>query len=99
MIDLSDKQLSLVRDILQQYVTGLEVRAFGSRVKGHAKDYSDLDLVVVDKDRLNRKVIYALQDAFEESALDIKVDVLDWNAISTGFQQIINQQYEIIQSK
>ena len=99
MIDLSPYQLEIVLNILKKHVPQFEVRAFGSRYKWTAKDYSDLDLVIVGNAILDRKIIYDLQEAFSESDLPIRVDVLDWYAISDEFKQIINQGYEVIQKK
>ncbi|MBY0379724.1 MAG: nucleotidyltransferase domain-containing protein, partial [Burkholderiales bacterium] len=99
MIDLSPYQLEIVLNILKKHVPRFEVRAFGSRYKWTAKDYSDLDLAIVGNAILDRKIIYDLQEAFSESDLPIRVDVLDWYAISDEFKQIINQGYEVIQKK
>jgi len=45
MIDLTPLQCQTIQDILQRLVPDCEVRAFGSRVRGAAKPYSDLDLI------------------------------------------------------
>ena len=47
MIDLPPQHLETIRAILRRYLPECEVRAFGSRVTGPAKSYSDLDLAVV----------------------------------------------------
>lgn len=47
MIDLTPEYQTIIRNILRQYLPGFEVWAFGSRVTGRAKHYSDLDLVVI----------------------------------------------------
>ena len=47
MIDLNPKHLKTIQYILAEYIPTYEVRAYGSRVKWTAKDYSDLDLVIV----------------------------------------------------
>ena len=46
MIDLPADQLARVRDIVRQHVHGGAVFAFGSRVSGRAKKFSDLDLMI-----------------------------------------------------
>ena len=38
-----------------------------------------------------------LKEAFEESGLPIRVDVLDWHAISDAFKNVIAEEYEVIQ--
>ena len=97
MIDLNPKHLKTIQSILAEYIPTYEVRAFGSRVKWIAKDYSDLDLAVVGNEPLSLRQRGQLADAFEESNLPIRVDVLDWQSISEGFRQVISERYEIIQ--
>jgi type I restriction enzyme S subunit len=97
MIDLRPDHLEIVRDLLRQYVPGCEVRAFGSRFKWTAKQASDLDLAVVGTNRLPAKMIARLKEAFAESILPMRVDVLDWHAITSEFQQVIEEGFEVIQ--
>ena len=97
MIDLNPKHFETVQHILTKHVPGYEVRAFGSRVKWTAKDYSDLDLAVVGNKLLSWKQRWQLAEAFEESNLPIRVDIVDWHAISEDFKKIIAAQYEVIQ--
>ena len=96
MLDLAENQLKLVRDILQELVPEREVRAFGSRVKGTVKPYSDLDLVVMGEAELPVRTLYRLEEAFQESELPIRVDVLDWNAISPTFRQVIDREFVVL---
>ncbi len=97
MIDLNPKHLKTIQSILAEYIPTYEVRAFGSRVKWTAKDYSDLDLAIVGKEPLNLRQRGQLADAFEESNLPIRVDILDWQSISERFRQVILERYEVIQ--
>ena len=97
MIDLNPKHFEIVQHILAKHVHGSEVRAFGSRVKWTAKDYSDLDLAVVGSKPLTLRQGRQLAEAFEESDLPIRVDVLDWHTISEEFKRIIAEEYEVIQ--
>jgi predicted nucleotidyltransferase len=97
MIDVSPAHLQIILDILKTHAPDCEVRAFGSRFKWTAKNYSDLDLVIVGQEKLPFKNLAALQTAFEESDLPYRVDVLDWHAISPEFQKVIEQGYEAIQ--
>ena len=93
MIDLAPDHLEKVRTILHQHVPRCEVRAFGSRVNGTAKDYSDIDLAVVGSTQLSDDTLRHLKEAFEESDLPFRVDVLDWHAASPEFQKVIGKQY------
>ncbi len=93
MIDLNPNHLATVERILTEHVPECEVRAFGSRATWTAKDYSDLDLAVVGKGPLDWKTLGRLREAFEESDLPIRVDVLDWHAISESFRDVIEREY------
>ena len=97
MIDLNPKHLKTIQYILAEYIPEYEVRAFGSRVKWAAKDYSDLDLAVVGSKSLSLRQKRQLAEAFEESNLPIRVDLLDWQSISEGFRKVILEGYEVIQ--
>lgn len=96
MIDLEPSFLDEVKRILREHAGGVEVRAFGSRVNGTARRYSDLDLALVSKEKIDWRRMEALKDAFAESNLPIQVDVLDWHTLSDSFRKIIENRYEII---
>ena len=97
MIDVSGKHLETVRRILAEYVGDCEVRAFGSRVGQTAKEHSDLDVAVVGTHKMQRRTKMLLREAFEESDLPFRVDVIDYNAVSDEFRAIIDVKYEILQ--
>lgn len=97
MIDLRDDHMQLVRRILAEQVPECEVWAFGSRVSWTAGDNSDLDLVVVGAGRPGWQTMAGIKDAFEESILPFRVDVLDWHAIPENFHKNILEEYEVIQ--
>lgn len=89
MIDLRPEQLALVRRLLAARVPECEVRAFGSRTKGMAKPYSDLDLMVMGKAKLERSRLNRLEEAFEESTLPFRVEVMDGWTLSVPFREAI----------
>jgi predicted nucleotidyltransferase len=99
MINVSAEHLETIKRILAEFAGGREVRAFGSRINGTAKDHSDLDLAVVGRDRMERRTKVLLKEAFEESDLPFRVDVIDYNAISEEFRAIVDKKYEIVQEK
>lgn len=98
MIDLRPEELAAVQAILAEHVPDCEVWAYGSRVKGSSWKYSDLDLAVIGTSRLERVRMYRLRDAFEESTLNFRVDVLDWHAVSESFHRQITERHEVVQS-
>lgn len=99
MINLLPDYLEIVRNILRKHVPGCEVHVFGSRTTCSVKKYSDLDLAIVGKEKLSEKILHSLREDFQESDLPFRVDVLDWNAISKEFQEVIEKTHETIQKK
>ena len=98
MIDVTPEQLAEIKRILEEHVPDCEVRAFGSRVTGRVKPWSDLDLAVVGTGPLGWRRQGYLVEAFQESTLPFRVDVLDWHDVSPSFQAIIDEQYAVIQA-
>ena len=98
MIEMSAAQMDEVQRILLEHVPGCEVRAFGSRVTGRVKPWSDLDLAVIADQPLGFRRLGLLVEAFQESTLPFRVDVLDWHETSPSFQAIIAEQYAVIQA-
>lgn len=94
--DLRPDLLDAVQRILQTHAPQHEVWAFGSRVKGVVKPYSDLDLAIITQQPLALGVLGPLQDAFAESDLPWRVDVVDWACTSPAFRDII-QQTKVVQ--
>lgn len=96
MLDLTAEHRAEVCRILLLHVPGRIVRAFGSRVQGTAKPFSDLDLAVMGDTPLDFRQLAALKDAFAESNLPFRVDVVDWAATSEAFRGIIEGAFEVV---
>lgn len=91
-LQLSDSEWQHVSTILQRYLPQYEVWAFGSRVKGNAKPYSDLDLAIISDTPLPLALLAEVAEAFSESDLPWKVDLVDWPTTSERFRQVIAEQ-------
>jgi predicted nucleotidyltransferase len=89
MTDLKKGERELVKNILDQFIPNVEIRVFGSRIKGTAKPWSDLDLAIISSAPIDLKLMAEIREAFEISSLPFRVDLLDWNDISTSFQRAI----------
>jgi predicted nucleotidyltransferase len=96
MIDIPPQHLKTVRDILLAHVPLCEVRAFGSRVGGVPKPYSDLDLAVLGLDKYPAHTLSNLKEAFAESDLPFRVDLLNWEEAPDGFKKTISRGYEMV---
>ena len=64
----------------------------GSRVTGHAKPFSDLDLVVMGDEPLSLTTLAEIRDAFDESDLPFTVDIVEWATASAAFRRVIAEQ-------
>jgi predicted nucleotidyltransferase len=96
-IDIRPDLWPIVRDLLRTHVPHLAVWAFGSRVKGTAWRYSDLDLAIISDAPLPWGVTGALKEGFSESDLPWRVDVVDWATTSPSFRQIIERHHVVLQ--
>lgn len=90
MIDLKSEHENIVKDILRQHIPDVEVYVFGSRATLTAKPHSDLDLVIIGKEEIPLISLHLLEEAFDESDLPFRVDVLDWQALEDDFRQRIS---------
>ena len=97
-LDITDGEWETVSRILQAIIPASEVRAFGSRVQARAKPYSDLDLAVLAGRPLSLETRAVLADAFDESDLPFKVDVVDMSSASPAFCAIIESEHLVVQS-
>ncbi len=88
-LDLSSDHWVIVRNILKNHVPGQKVLAFGSRATRTARNYSDLDLVILNDKPLPLHIISALGEGFGESDLPFKVDLIEWARIDDDFRKII----------
>jgi uncharacterized protein len=91
-VDLRPDQLALVRDILAQQVPQYTAWFFGSRVKGTARQFSDLDIGLEGTQALGIEQKANLKLAFSESNLPFVVDVVDLTSCSSAFAQAIAQE-------
>jgi type I restriction enzyme S subunit len=98
LIDIKPEHWAIVREILQTQVPEYEVWAFGSRATGKAKEYSDLDLAILTDKPLSLDVSARVRDAFSESDLPWKVDVVDLATASDTFKANIERHKVILQT-
>ena len=74
----------------------MAVWAYGSRVTGNARRYSDLDLVAFPSPDQGKQV-QELREAFEESDLPFRIDLFSWSEIPASFHQGIKQKCAVLQ--
>jgi type I restriction enzyme S subunit len=89
-IELVAAHRRIVLDILAALLPpDATVWVFGSRATGCARAYSDLDLAIDAGRRLTLDETACLAEAFSESDLPYRVDLVDWQATSVEFRDLI----------
>ena len=99
-IDLSPKHLATLRAILQTTVPNVHAFAFGSRVHntntvGKVKKHSDVDIALEPAHPLGWRVLADVREAFEESDLPMRVDVIDWSVCADDFKHHVVNKYSL----
>jgi len=97
MIYCSDKQRQIIQNILHTWIADRRVVVFGSRVRGNPKPFSDLDLAIDGSQPLSLLLFGQLRDAFSESHLPFRVDLVDMATVSEEFRRVIQEECEVIQ--
>ena len=98
LLELQPEYLNQIKTILRENATGLEIWAYGSRVKGNSHDASDLDLVLRNPQDLLKSThaLSQLKQSFRDSDLPFLVDIMDWSSLSDDYRNEILKHYVII---
>lgn len=91
---MTSAQREMVLSLLRRYLPSATVWAYGSRVSGRARPDSDLDLVAFTTAD-QRGAVAALKEAFEESSLPFRVDVMVWDNVPENFKRNILACYYV----
>lgn len=94
-IDLTSGQRRIVLDLIDRHLPGTDVWAYGSRVTWTSRPKSDLDLVVFADFDQHRQVAN-LREAFEDSDLPFRVDVLVWDDLPESFRDEIDNTHVVL---
>ncbi|MBP7515253.1 MAG: nucleotidyltransferase domain-containing protein [Flavobacteriales bacterium] len=89
MLDLAPEHLRIVRGLLAEHLPGCRALAFGSRVKGTARRFSDLDIAVEGGTAIPWSTLGQLKEALSESDLPMRVDVVDLTSASKEFRAMV----------
>ena len=98
-IDIGPSDLGTVRRVLREHVPGLEVWAFGSRVSWTARGTSDLDIALMTTEPLDAMRLAEMREAFVQSDLPFRVDIVDWSPTSKFFRRVIEQDHVMLVGK
>jgi predicted nucleotidyltransferase len=92
---LAQRHRDELMHILEEYVPGQDVWAFGSRATGrHLGRFSDLDLAV--EHAVEPSVRHDLKDALDESKLPIRVDFVELDRVDAAFAERIRIDFVLV---
>jgi predicted nucleotidyltransferase len=95
-LDVRADHLQIIKAILDHHIPEYEVFAFGSRATGKARNTSDLDLCIRGENPLGLGKLSDLKDAFSESNIPYKVDVVEWVKLPESFQKSIQENHILL---
>jgi len=84
-IDIKPKDREILLSLLARHLPRTSVWAYGSRVSGGSMPWSDLDIVVFPNEKQKHR-LPLLKEAFEESNLSFRVDLLEWDSLPDSFK-------------
>jgi len=92
-VRLTVEEAAEVGAILARHLPpGVRVHVFGSRAGGWVKPWSDLDLLLEGEGPVPWSAMAALAEAFDDSRLPWKVDLVDRATVSPEFGRIVDAQ-------
>lgn len=91
-MQIAERHLKELKSILSKYP--YTFYAFGSRVTGEAKKFSDLDICY--KEKIPDRIVVEIEEDLEESDLPFKVELIDWNLCALEFRQAIENDLQVI---
>ncbi len=97
-IDLPEAHRKQVLEIIRARLPDARVSVYGSRAKGRARRYSDLDLMLDDRGReIPWSVMGNLDEDFDESSLPIIVELHDMAATDANFLDRIRKDFLLLE--
>ena len=97
---LKSKYKQILLEIFSGLTIPVEVWGYGSRVKGTAHEGSDLDLVIITRDRgkLPINILNELKEKIRDSNIPILVELFDWARLPETFHKNIEACHEVFYS-
>ena len=92
VIDINARDREILFSLLARFLPHTPVWAFGSRVTGSAKPWSDLDLVVFTGTEQKHQ-LSLLKEALEESNLSFRTQILEWDCLPENFRTNIKASH------
>ena len=88
-VKIDPKDKAFVVETIRRFFPNAMILAFGSRIRGDAKPYSDLDVAIDNGEVLDYATLAQLKESFAESRLAYKIDVVDLRVADSEFFALI----------
>ena len=85
-----EEVLDIVKSI-RLHLPKSKIFAFGSRVTGTHRKYSDLDIALDMGSPIDLAILTGIKERLSQSNLAILVDIVDYRSVSHDFKSIIEQ--------
>ena len=90
-LDLEKKYQDFIIDLVSKIVPEGEIFIYGSRTKGKALKYSDVDIALKSGEEIPFDTVLKLKAFFSDSTFPYMVDIIDLNSISENFKNRIQK--------
>ena len=91
-LQLEEKHWNIIKEILGN--CSYKFYAYGSRVKGTARKFSDLDLCY--QENIPLSIISQLREEFTESNLPFEVELVNWKHMRPAFRKMIEKDLVLV---
>ncbi len=95
-LDLEPRHLRIVRSIVSQRIPSARVLAYGSRARGDARPWSDLDLLIDAGHPVDDAALAQLELDVADSDLPFRVQFVDAACIHPDFRRQISPDLYLI---
>lgn len=92
-LNVTQEQWQIIHKILYTLPEDTTIYFFGSRVTGNAKPFSDVDIALECPEPLHIRELAELEEAFTESDLPFKVDIVQVQDLSEEFMNAIRSHW------
>ena len=87
MLQIETQDYQILQKILKKYP--YQFYSYGSRAKGTARKFSDLDLCYLEN--IPNSIIYQIKEELEESDLPFFVELVNWKHMRPRFRELIKE--------
>lgn len=85
-------EISKILKCIHLHMPYVKIFAFGSRVQGNSRKYSDFDMALDAGHPIDLSQLAKIKHCLSESDIPIRVDLIDYRSVSKDFKTLIDKQ-------